>query len=188
MHQTAEFRRLGKGGREVWIQASDCPVIGRSGRAIRVVKFATDITERKMLAADHAGQVVAIGRSQAVIEFEMDGTVISANENFLAALGYSLDEVRGRHHRMFVDPAEAASPDYAAFWVTLAAGKPQVAEFRRLGKGGREVWIQASYNPVLDPAGKPRKVVKYATDITGWFRNGSDARYSAARSILSLAR
>ncbi|MBN9559874.1 MAG: PAS domain S-box protein [Alphaproteobacteria bacterium] len=165
-HQTAEFRRFGKGGREVWIQASYCPVIGRNRRPIRVVKFATDITERKRLAAYHAGQVAAIGRSQAVIEFELDGTVITANENFLAALGYSIGEVRGRHHRMFVDPAEAASPDYAAFWAALAAGKCQVSAFRRLGKGGREVWIQASYNPVLDPAGKPWKIVKYATDIT----------------------
>ncbi len=169
-HQTSEFRRLAKGRREVWIQASYCPVLGRGGRPDRVVKFATDITGRKLEAADDAGQIAAINRSQAVIEFQLDGIVLAANALFLDAMGYALAEVRGQHHRMFVDPAEAASPDYERFWAALRRGEFQAAEYRRLGKGGREVWIEATYNPVLDPSGRPWKVVKYATDVTAKVR------------------
>ena len=119
-----------------------------------------------MLRIDHAGQVAAINRSQAVIEFHLDGTIITANENFLGALGYTLDEVRGKHHSMFVEPAYKNSPDYAQFWDNLRRGQFQRAEYKRIGKGGKEVWIQASYNPILDAKGKPFKVVKYATDVT----------------------
>ncbi|WP_421993497.1 methyl-accepting chemotaxis protein [Roseococcus sp.] len=165
-HQTDEFRRLRKDGRAIWIQASYCPVFGRGGAVTGVIKFATDITERRLRAADHAGQVAAIATSQAVIEFDLGGTILDANANFLGALGYAMDEIKGRHHRLFVDPAEAALPAYAAFWAALARGEYQAAEYRRIGKGGREVWIQASYNPILGPDGKPWKVVKYATDIT----------------------
>jgi len=165
-HQTAEFRRIGKGGREVWIQASYCPVLDGAGRPMRVVTLATDITARTRRAAEQAGQVAAINRSQAVISFSLDGMVLDANENFLRALGYARAEVVGKHHRIFVDPAEAATPAYAAFWAALGRGEFQAAEYRRIGKGGREVWIQASYNPILDPAGRPFEVVKYATDIT----------------------
>ena len=112
------------------------------------------------------GTIDAIGRSQAVIEFELDGTVITANQNFLSALGYSLAEIQGRHHSLFIDPAEADSPEYRAFWRDLNRGEFVASTFRRLGKGGREVWIQAAYNPVLDATGKPIKVVKLAIDIT----------------------
>jgi len=169
-HHAAEFRRLGKGDRELWLQASYFPVLGRGGTPMRVVKFATDITERRLRAADHAGQVAAINRSQAVISFALDGTVLDANDNFLSALGYARDEIIGRHHRIFVDPAEIATPAYAAFWAALGRGEYQAAEYRRIGKGGREVWIQATYNPILDAAGRPFKVVKYATDITAQVR------------------
>ena len=165
-HQTAEFRRLGKNGREVWIQASYCPVFGRDGQVRRVIKFATDITASKLEAANFAGQINAITKSQAVIEFTLDGKVLHANANFLQVLGYRLDEVAGQHHRLFVDPQEAAQPAYAAFWAALGRGEYQAAEYRRLAKGGRHVWIQASYNPVFDPAGRLMKIVKYATDIT----------------------
>ena len=112
------------------------------------------------------GQLAALDRSQAVIEFDLDGTILTANDNFLHAVGYSLDEVQGRHHSMFVMPADAASREYQQFWADLRAGRYQAAEYKRVGKGGREVWIQASYNPILDLNGKPFKVVKYATDIT----------------------
>ena len=164
--QSGEFRRIGKGGREVWLQASYNPVLDRHGKPVKVIKFATDITAQKNRAADHAGQVAAISRSQAVIEFGLDGTILDANDNFLAVLGYRLDEVQGRHHRMFVEPDYAASGDYAAFWQKLRDGDFIAAEFRRIGKGGREVWIQASYNPVLGANGRPVKVVKFATDIS----------------------
>ena len=131
-----------------------------------MVKFATDVTAEKLKTADLAGQIAAIGKSQAVIEFNMDGTIITANDNFLGALGYSLDEIKGKHHSMFVEPAERDSAAYREFWATLNRGEYQAGEYKRIGKGGKEVWIQASYNPILDLNGKPFKVVKYATDIT----------------------
>ncbi len=164
--QAAEFRRIGKDGGEVWIQASYNPVLDAAGRPCKVVKFATDITAAKQRAADHEGQMVAINRVQAVIEFALDSTILHANPNFLSALGYTLDEVRGHRHAMFVPPEERDAPDYRKFWEALRWGEFQAGEFRRIGKDGREVWIQASYNPVLDPAGRPVKVVKFATDVT----------------------
>jgi len=165
-YQAGEFKRLGKGGKEIWIQASYNPILDPSGRPFKVVKYATDITEQKLRNADFEGQVEAISKSQAVIEFEMDGTIISANENFLGAMGYSLQEVQGQHHRMFAEPEFAASPEYRQFWEALGRGEYQADEFKRLGKGGKVVWIQASYNPILDPNGNPFKVVKYAIDVT----------------------
>jgi len=165
-YQAAEYKRVGKGGKEIWIQATYNPILGRGGKPYKVVKIATDVTERKRRAADHEGQIAAINKSQAVIEFNMDGTIISANENFLRAMGYSLDEVKGRHHSMFVQQSERQSPAYRAFWDALNRGEYQIAEYKRIGNGGKEVWIQASYNPILDLNGKPFKVVKFATDIT----------------------
>ena len=165
-YQAWEFKRLAKGGREIWLQASYNPVLGRNGRPFKVVKLAADITEQKRAAADWKGQIEAIHRSQAIIEFKPDGTVITANPNFLKALGYSLPEIEGRHHSMFVDPAERDSVGYKTFWDALRRGEYQAAEYKRIGKGGKEVWIQASYNPVLDADGKLQKVVKFATDIT----------------------
>jgi len=164
--QAGEFRRLGKGGREVWIQASYNPILDKKGRPVRIVKFASDITAQKHLATDHAGKVAAIGRAQAVIEFALDGTILSANDNFLAVMGYRLEDIAGRHHRMFVEPAAAHSHDYEAFWERLRQGHFVAAEFKRIGQAGREVWIQASYNPVFDSTGRPFKVVKFAHDIT----------------------
>ena len=164
--QSAEYKRIAKGGKEIWILASYNPIFDEKGRPFKVVKFASDITEQKIKAADLDGQITAIGKSQAVIEFRMDGTIISANENFLKTLGYMLAEVQGRHHSMFVDPSDRAGPEYAEFWARLNRGEYQSGEYRRIGKGSREVWIQASYNPILDLNGKPFKVVKYATDTT----------------------
>jgi methyl-accepting chemotaxis protein len=162
----AEYKRIGKGGKEVWILASYNPILDERKRPFKVVKFATDVTSQKLSTANLAGQIDAIGKSQAVIEFDIDGTIICANSNFLGAMGYSLDEVRGRHHSMFVDPAERDSAAYREFWAGLNRGEYQAAEYKRVGKGGKEVWIQASYNPILDLNGKPYKVVKYATDVT----------------------
>ena len=131
-----------------------------------MVKYATDITEQKMATANFAGQLAAISKSQAVIEFNLDGTVIDANDNFLNALGYTQAEVRGQHHSMFVEPAYRQSAEYQMFWAKLGRGEYDAGQYKRIGKGGREVWIQASYNPILDLNGKPFKVVKYATDVT----------------------
>lgn len=165
-YDAAEYKRIGKGGREVWIQASYNPILDLSGKPFKVVKYATDVTKQKLLNADYQGQIAAISKAQAVIEFGMDGAVISANENFLNALGYSLHEIKGKHHSMFVEDSYRESSAYKDFWDKLNRGEYQAAEYKRIGKGGREVWIQASYNPIFDLNGKPFKVVKYATDIT----------------------
>lgn len=165
-YQAAEYKRIGKNGKEVWIQASYNPIFDEHGKPFKVVKFATDITAEKVRNAYLAGQIAAIGKSQAVIEFDLDGTVITANDNFLRALGYTLAEIKGRKHSMFVDPAERDSAAYREFWAALNRGEYQASEYKRIGKGGREVWIQASYNPILDLNGKPFKVVKFASDVT----------------------
>jgi len=165
-YDAAEYRRIGKGGKEVWILASYNPILDQNGKPFKVVKFATDITATKLRNADLAGQAAAIGKSQAVIEFNMDGSIITANDNFLRTLGYSLPEIKGRPHSMFVDAAERDSAAYRDFWAKLNRGEYHSGEFRRIAKGGREVWIQAIYNPILDLNGKPFKVVKFATDTT----------------------
>ncbi|MEA1672021.1 PAS domain-containing methyl-accepting chemotaxis protein [Nitrospirillum sp. BR 11163] len=164
--QARQFKRIGKGGKEVWIEASYNPVLDTNGRPLKVVKYATDVTAQKMEYADLRGQMDAIRKSQAVIEFAMDGTVLTANDGFLNTLGYTLAEVQGKPHAMFVEPAYRDSAEYRAFWDALRRGEYQAAQFKRIGKGGREVWIEASYNPIFDLNGKPFKVVKYATDIT----------------------
>ena len=164
--QAAEYKRVGKGGREVWIQASYNPILDDAGRPVKVIKFATDITAKKIRNMEDAGKISAIGRAQAVIEFNLDGTIITANENFLATVGYRLEEIQGKHHQMFVAPAERDSAAYREFWAKLGRGEFQSAEYKRFGKGGKEVWILASYNPILDDTGKPFKVVKFASDIT----------------------
>jgi len=164
--QAAEYKRVGKGGREVWIQASYNPILDDAGRPVKVIKFATDITAKKIRNMEDAGKLSAIGRAQAVIEFNLDGTIITANENFLATVGYRLEEIQGKHHQMFVAPSERDSAAYREFWATLGRGEFQSAEYKRFGKGGKEVWILASYNPILDDTGKPFKVVKFASDVT----------------------
>ncbi len=161
-----EYKRIGKNGREVWIQASYNPVKGKSGVVLKVVKVATDITAEKLRNAEFEGKLNAISLAQAIIEFTTSGEVITANRNFLDVLGYSLDEVRGKHHHIFVDPAYARSPEYQDFWKKLNSGEFISASFKRIGKGGKEVWIQANYNPIVDMNGKVMKIVKFANDIS----------------------
>jgi methyl-accepting chemotaxis protein len=165
-YQAAEYKRIGKGGKEVWILASYNPLTDETGKCFGVVKFASDVSAQKLRNADLAGQIEAIGKSQAVIEFNMDGAIITANDNFLKTVGYVLSEITGKHHGMFVEASERDSAGYREFWASLNRGQYQAGEYKRIGKGGREVYIQASYNPILDLNGKPFKVVKYATDTT----------------------
>jgi methyl-accepting chemotaxis protein len=178
-----EYRRIAKGGRDVWIQASYNPVTDARGKVVRVVKIATDITQEKLRNAEYEAKLAAISRVQAVIEFTPAGVVLTANDNFLATLGYRLDEIVGKHHRLFVDPIEAQSADYAAFWKKLNTGEAIATSFRRIGKGGKEVWIQASYNPILDLSGKVVKVVKFATDITDLTQIGAGLERLAANNL-----
>ncbi|MCW0232579.1 MAG: methyl-accepting chemotaxis protein [Ferrovibrio sp.] len=165
-YDAAQYKRIGKGGKEVWIQASYNPIFDKRGKPYKVVKYATDVTEQKMLMANYEGQLAAINKAQAVIEFDLTGKILHANENFLNTLGYTLDEVKGKHHSMFVEPTYRESTDYREFWAKLGRGEYDANQYKRIGKGGKEVWIQASYNPIMDANGRPYKVVKYATDIT----------------------
>ena len=161
-----DILRVAKGGREVWLSASYLPVRDSSGGVYKVVKIASDVTERKLRDAGYRGQIEAINRSQAVIAFDLAGNILDANRNFLSVLGYELGETVGRHHSMFVDAAERQSAGYRAMWEKLARGEFVAGEFKRITKQGKEIWIQASYNPILDAAGNPFKVVKFATEIT----------------------
>jgi len=177
---SGEYKRIGKNGEAVWLQASYTPIFDNRGRVVRIVQGGLNITEAKVKAAEEASLIQALYRSQAVIEFSLDGRVLSANDNFLKVFGYTRDEVVGQHHRMFADPEYAASAEYQAFWRRLASGEVLADEFRRLGKGGQEVWLQASYNPVYDVDGAIIKVVKFATDLTERMTNV--ARVGAALS------
>lgn len=160
-----EYKRITKSGAEIWIQASYNPVF-RNGKPYKIVKLATDITAIKLRAAEDASKLAAISQSQAVIEFTPDGQIITANDNFCRAMGYALSEITGRHHRMFCQPAYSGSAEYQQFWQRLARGEFIADEFLRYGKGGKEIWIQAAYNPIRDMNGKVYKVVKFATDVT----------------------
>ncbi len=164
-YQSGEFRRLGKGGRVVWIQASYNPVLDRRGRVTKVVKIASDITKAKLAASEAAGQLDAISSTQAVISFDLDGNILDANELFLGCTGYRRDEIVGRHHRMFMPQNELGS-SYGQFWADLKSGIAKQGQFRRVGKRGNDIYIQATYTPILNADGKPFKVVKFASDVT----------------------
>jgi methyl-accepting chemotaxis protein len=163
---SGQYKRIAKGGREVWLQASYNPIMDMSGRPFKVVKYATDITAAKLSAADNAGQLTAISKIQGVIEFDLKGNITAVNDNFATVTGYSEKEIVGNHYGMFVEPAYRSSHEYKAFWERLGRGEAEAGQYKRIAKGGREVWLQASYNPIMDMNGKPFKVVKYATDIT----------------------
>ncbi|WP_026345072.1 methyl-accepting chemotaxis protein [Novispirillum itersonii] len=164
--QSRQFSRVTKTGQTVWLQASYTPVRNASGKVEKVIKCATDITPIKMEHIDLLGKVNAIMRSQAVIEFSPDGMVLTANQNFLDALGYRLDEITGKHHRIFVPEQDRTSEEYTAFWATLRQGQFQASRYRRIRRDGSDIWIQATYNPVFDLTGTLVKVVKFATDVT----------------------
>ncbi len=163
---SGEYMRIAKDGKEVWINAAYNPILDPSGAPYKVVKFATDITESKMLSSISEGKLTAISRAQAVIEFELDGTVVYANDNFLNTLGYESNDIIGQHHSIFCEKSYCASPEYKAFWENLRNGIFDSGEYKRLKKDGSDVWIQASYNPLFDASGKPYRVVKFASDVT----------------------
>ncbi len=175
-----QYRRIAKGGREMWIEATYNPIY-RGNKPYKVMKFATDITAVRMQAAEDKGKLEALSRAQAVIEFTPEGNIITANENFLAALGYTLAEIVGKHHSMFCEADYSRSPAYKAFWANLAAGEFAADQFKRIAKGGREIYIQASYNPILDASGRVFKVVKFATDVTERMKVVNDLGAGLAR-------
>ncbi len=172
-YDAGQYKRIRKDGREIWLQASYNTILDANNRPYKVVKFATDITDEVVRNADYSGQLAAISKSQAVIEFDLQGHILTANDNFLTAVGYSLAEIQGKHHSMFVEPAFRQSDEYRAFWERLGRGIYDQSQYKRIGKGGKEIWIQASYNPILDANDKPVKIVKYATDITEQIKNAN---------------
>ena len=163
---SGEYKRFAKNGQVIWIQASYNPVFDSAGIPYKVVKFATDITAAKFANLEFEGKVNAISKAQAVIEFNLDGTIITANENFLATVGYSLDEIKGKHHRIFCEQTYTSSKEYKDFWGKLGRGEFDSGRYMRLTSSGDQVWIQATYNPILDINGQPFKVVKFATNIS----------------------
>ncbi|HOY69866.1 MAG TPA: methyl-accepting chemotaxis protein [Methylotenera sp.] len=163
---TRQIRRISKDRKEYWFQSTYVPISDESGRPYKVVVYSYCITAEKMKIADYEGQLKAINKLQGVIQFDLTGKILDVNDNFAAVTGYSKQEIVGSHHSMFVDATYKSSSEYKAFWDKLGKGEPDGGVYKRIGKGGKEVWLQATYNPIFDANGKPYKVVKYATDIT----------------------
>ncbi|RYG97087.1 MAG: PAS domain S-box protein, partial [Alphaproteobacteria bacterium] len=164
--ECSEFKRIAKSGAEIFIRGNYNPIKSGSGKVLKIIKFANDITQTKIRGIESGAKMDAVSRAQATIEFSVDGKILTANENFLKALGYRLDEIVGKHHSMFLEGAYAASANYKSFWLKLTAGEFVADEFTRIGKSGKPVFIQASYNPVFGLNGKVAKIVKFATDVT----------------------
>lgn len=161
-----EFCRIRKSGERVWLRSVYCPVLDDQGHPYRILKFAADVTETRRRDADFAGQIAAIRRSQAYIEFGLDGYIVDANDIFLEIMGYKIEQIKGRHHSLFIAPDERDTPLYKAFWWRLRDGNFHSGLFKRVDSSGRVRWIQASYHPISDENGKLKKVVKFATDQT----------------------
>jgi methyl-accepting chemotaxis protein len=161
-----EQKRIGKNGKEIWVRTSYNSIAGPDGTPIKVVAHSSDITEQKQRAIDYEGRIAAINRTQAVVEYSMDGVILAVNDLFVRIIGYSRDELIGRHQTLFVDDNIKRSAGYQELWPKLRRGEAYTGEFKRVAKGGRAMWIRASYNPVLDLNGKPFKVINYMTDIT----------------------
>jgi methyl-accepting chemotaxis protein len=166
VHDCGRYRRINSQGQDVWLQASYNPIFNSQGKPCKVVKYATDITDQQLREDDARGQLNAIAKVQATIEFDLNGIILDANTLFLQTMGYALHEIVGQHHSMFVQTQERQSPAYQQFWRKLSQGHHDAGQYLRIGKNGRKVWIEASYNPILDAEGRPFKVVKFATDIT----------------------
>jgi methyl-accepting chemotaxis protein len=161
-----EFKFVTSDGRELWLHASYTPFLDHRGRVQKVMMYGVDVTEQKSINSDYQGQIEGINASQAVIQFAPDGTILDANPSFLRVIGYSLEEIRGKHHGIFVREQHRRTEAYRKHWEDLAAGHAASGEFRHTGAGGRVVWIQSTYVPIKDSSGKVTKVVEYCTDVT----------------------
>lgn len=178
-----KFKRVAKGGREIWLEASYNPIINYAGEVIAVVKFATDITESVQQATLDRGMMAAVDRSMATISFDIDGNILNANKNFLDVFGFNLKSIQGKHHRIFCDDGMANSRDYYEFWEKLRRGEYVTGLFRRRDAHGNELWLEASYNPILDENNNVSHIVKFATNVTERICNinsASDAVHSTA--------
>jgi methyl-accepting chemotaxis protein len=164
--QAGQYCRISKEGKEVWIQATYNPIMSPDGKPCKIIKFASDISRERLLQTETRGKMEALNRSQAIIEFDLQGNILHANSNFLRSLGYTETEVIGKHHSMFCEQQYVHSADYRNFWADLGEGKFKSDRYKRLAKHGAEVWIQATYNPILDRHGRAYKIVKFAVDVT----------------------
>jgi methyl-accepting chemotaxis protein len=185
--QSGTFERVAGNGQSVWLEASYNPVRDDAGQVVRVVKYAMDVTPRLQAESEANAKLDAIGRAMAVIEFNLDGTILTANANFLQRMGYSLAQIQGKHHRLFCTPQTAASSQYSDFWRRLNQGEMFSGQFERVDKNGQPVWLEANYNPVYDASGRLCKVVKFASDVTARVQqHAADAQSAAQAYHLSL--
>jgi methyl-accepting chemotaxis protein len=185
--QSGTFERVAGNGQSVWLEASYNPVRDDAGQVVRVVKYAMDVTPRLQAESEANAKLDAIGRAMAVIEFNLDGTILTANANFLQRMGYSLAQIQGKHHRLFCTPQTAASSQYSDFWRRLNQGEMFSGQFERVDRNGQPVWLEANYNPVYDASGRLCKVVKFASDVTARVQqHAADAQSAAQAYHLSL--
>jgi methyl-accepting chemotaxis protein len=185
--QSGTFERITRSGQPIWLEASYNPVRDESGSVVKVVKYAMDVTPKMQAESEANAKLQAIDRAMAVIEFNLDGTIISANQNFLHRMGYSLAQVQGKHHRMFCTPELANSSAYSEFWQRLNQGELFNGQFERIDKNGHVVWLEANYNPVYDASGRLCKVVKYASDVTAMVeKHAADAQSATQAYHISL--
>ena len=180
------FLRRDKQGREIWLEGSYNPVLSASGRVEKVVKIAADISVQVRMEQEQNSLINAINRSMAMIEFNLQGEVLTANDNFLNTMGYRLEDIRGKHHRLFCNREEADSAGYKSFWAQLNRGEYVSGRFQRVGRNGQPIWLRATYNPVFDSNGKLYKVVKFATDVTEQVQH-QEAESRAARIAYDTA-
>ena len=180
------FLRRDKQGREIWLEASYNPVLGASGRVEKVLKIAADISAEVRKEQEQNSLINAINRSMAMIEFNLQGEVLTANDNFLNTMGYRLEDIRGKHHRLFCNREEADSAGYKSFWTQLNRGEYVSGRFQRVGRNGQPIWLRATYNPVFDSNGKLYKVVKFASDVTEQVQH-QEAESRAARIAYDTA-
>ncbi|MWK57037.1 methyl-accepting chemotaxis protein [Metapseudomonas otitidis] len=186
-HFSDRFMRLTRSGRQVWLEATYMPVLDEAGQTIRILKVATDITRQLEAEHVHESYVNAINHAMAAIEFDLEGRVVGANANFLGLMGYSLDEVQGKHHSLFCSAEEAGSSDYQHFWDRLRHGEYISDRFRRVTRSGGTIWLRATYSPLYDSTGRPYGVVKFATDITPQMLR-RDTEAAAAQLAQDIAR
>lgn len=175
-----EFARMKRNQDVIWLQATYTPIRDNAGKVTSIIKFATDITDLKARESNANFMIDAINRVQAVIEFDLDGTILNANDNFLVTLGYTIEEIHGKHHRTFMFNEDLHGGHYEQFWKRLGSGEFQADTFRRRCKDGSEIWIEASYNPIFNALGKPTKIVKFATNVT------AQVQLSQSMELLSL--
>lgn len=184
---TDDYRYIAHDGRLVWMHAAWCPVKDEQGNVTHMTCFGSDVTGVINKSRENEEFIHALLRSTAVIEFDLSGAILNANPNFLNAVGYDLKQICGKHHSIFCEPSYASSADYQTFWKRLNAGEFVAGRFKRIDSAGREIWLEASYNPVHDTMGKLYKIVKFATDITSQVRREAEVG-SAANTAYEISQ